>query len=325
MSARPSARPTVWVTRRLPARVEQELREVFDLRQRDDDAPMSAVELAAAFREADAVLCTVTDRITAAQLSQPECRAKIVANFGVGVNHIDLEAARGAGLCVTNTPDVLTDDTADLAILLMLSVLRRAGEGERELREGRWSGWRPTHLLGTRLTGKTLGIVGFGRIGAAVAQRARDGFGMRVLAWTRSPAKAAVRGVHRVAMLEELLANSDVVSLHVPASASTRHLIGAAQLAKMRPSAVLVNTARGEVVDEEALVQALERGVIAGAALDVYEAEPRVHPGLLARNDVVLLPHLGSATRETREAMGLRAVENLRAFFAGSRPPDAVV
>jgi len=320
-----SARPTVWVTRRLPALVEKELREAFEVRQREVDAPMSADELAAAFREADAVLCTVTDRITAAQLVQPERRAKIVANFGVGVNHIDLEAARGAGLCVTNTPDVLTDDTADLAILLMLSVLRRAGEGERELREGRWSGWRPTHLLGTRLTGKTLGIVGFGRIGAAVAQRARDGFGMRVLAWTRSPAKSAVRGVHRVAMLEELLGNSDVVSLHVPASASTRHLIGAPQLAKMRPNGVLVNTARGEVVDEDALVQALERGVIAGAALDVYEAEPRVHPGLLTRNDVVLLPHLGSATRETREAMGLRAVENLRAFFDGSRPPDAVL
>jgi lactate dehydrogenase-like 2-hydroxyacid dehydrogenase len=320
-----SARPTVWVTRRLPARVEQELRTEFDVLQRDDDAPLSADELAAAFREADAVLCTVTDRIAAAQLAQPERRAKMIANFGVGVNHIDLEAAGAAGLCVTNTPDVLTDDTADLAILLMLSVLRRAGEGERELRAGTWSGWRPTHLLGTRLTGKTLGIVGFGRIGAAVAQRARDGFGMRVLAWTRSPAKSAVRGVHRVAMLEELLANSDVVSLHVPASASTKHLIGAAQLAKMRPSAVLVNTARGEVVDEDALVQALERGVISGAALDVYEAEPRVHPGLLPRNDVVLLPHLGSATRETREAMGLRAVENLRAFFSGARPPDIVL
>lgn len=318
-------RPLLWVTRRLPEAVEAALRADFDVLQREDDVPLDAAALTQAFAEADAVLCTVTDRITADQLTHPGRRVRVVSNFGVGVNHIDLAAAAQAGVVVTNTPDVLTDDTADLAILLMLSVLRRAGEGERELRSGQWRGWRPTHLLGTRLSGKTLGIVGLGRIGSAVAQRARDGFGMRVLAWTRSPAKSAQRGVMRVSMLEELLANSDVVSLHCPATPATRHLIGAPQFAKMRPTAVLVNTARGDVVDEEALVRALETGQIAGAGLDVYEAEPRVHPALIPRDDVVLLPHLGSATRETRESMGMRALENLRAFFASGHPPDRVV
>ncbi len=318
-------RPLLWVTRRLPEAVEAALRADFDVLQREDDVPLDAAALTQAFAEADAVLCTVTDRITADQLTHPGRRVRVVSNFGVGVNHIDLAAAAQAGVVVTNTPDVLTDDTADLAILLMLSVLRRAGEGERELRSGQWRGWRPTHLLGTRLSGKTLGIVGLGRIGSAVAQRARDGCGMRVLAWTRSPAKSAQRGVMRVSMLEELLANSDVVSLHCPATPATRHLIGAPQFAKMRPTAVLVNTARGDVVDEEALVRALETGQIAGAGLDVYEAEPRVHPALIPRDDVVLLPHLGSATRETRESMGMRALENLRAFFASGHPPDRVV
>jgi lactate dehydrogenase-like 2-hydroxyacid dehydrogenase len=319
-----SARPVVWVTRRLPAAVEQALRARFDLRQREDDAPLDAAALAAAFREADGVLCTVTDRITAPLFEQPGRRARIVANFGVGVNHIDLAAAHRAGVVVTNTPDVLTDDTADLALFLMLAVLRRAGEGERELRAGRWSGWRPTHLLGTRLTGKTLGIVGLGRIGTAVAQRARDGFGMRVLAWSRSQPRAAEPGITRVASLEALLPQVDVLSLHCPATPATRHLIGAAELARLPRHAVLVNTARGDVVDEAALVAALEAGRLAGAGLDVYEREPEVHPGLLAREDVVLLPHLGSATRETREAMGLRALANLHAFFDAAQAPDAL-
>lgn len=319
-----SEKPILWVTRRLPDAVEQALAQNFVVHINTDDVPLDAEALREGFREADAVLTTVTDRVDAACFTQAGRRARIVANFGVGVNNIDLKAATQAGVPVTNTPDVLTDDTADLAILLMLSVLRRAGEGERELRSGRWTGWRPTHLLGTRLSGKTLGIVGFGRIGSAVAQRAREGFGMRVYAWTRSPAKSAVRGVTRVSMLEELLTNSDVVSLHVPATPATKHLIGAPQFAKMRPGAVLVNTARGDIVDENALVQALERGQIAGAGLDVFEAEPRVHPGLLNRDDVVLLPHIGSATRETRESMGLRALANLHAFFSGNPPPDRV-
>ncbi|WKW12263.1 D-glycerate dehydrogenase [Pseudogemmatithrix spongiicola] len=320
-----SARPVVWVTRRLPAAVEQALHEHFEIRQREDDAPLDADALAQAFREADAVLCTVTDRISPACLTQPQRRARIVANFGVGVNHIDVASARAAGVTVTNTPDVLTDDTADLAILLMLATLRRAGEGERELRAGRWAGWRPTHLLGTRLTGKTLGIVGLGRIGMAVAQRASAGFGMRVLAWSRSAPRGPEPGVERVATLDALLAQVDVLSLHCPATPDTKHLIAAPQLALMGRHAVLVNTARGDVVDEAALVAALEAGQIAGAGLDVFEREPVVHPGLLRRDDVVLLPHLGSATRETREAMGMRALANLTAFFRGEAVRDRVV
>lgn len=319
-----SARPTVWVTRRLPETVERSLHERFEVRQPSDDVALDAAALAAAFREADAVLCTVTDRVTADLFAQPERRARIVANFGVGVNHIDLTAARAAGVVVTNTPDVLTDDTADLAMLLMLAVLRRASEGERELRAGRWTGWRPTQLLGTRLTGKTLGIVGLGRIGLAVAQRASAGFGMRVLAWSRSGPRGSEPGVERVDSLDALLPQVDVLSLHCPATPATRHLIAAPQLARMAPHAVLINTARGDVVDEAALVAALESGQIAGAGLDVFEREPVVHPGLLQRDDVVLLPHLGSATRETREAMGFRALQNLHRFFAGEAPGDRV-
>lgn len=319
-----SARPIVWVTRRLPEAVERSLHQRFEVRQPSDDVALDAAAMSAAFREADAVLCTVTDRITAELFAQPERRARIVANFGVGVNHIDLAAARAADVVVTNTPDVLTDDTADLAMLLMLAVLRRASEGERELRAGRWTGWRPTQLLGTRLTGKTLGIVGLGRIGLAVAQRASAGFGMRVLAWSRSGPRGSESGVERVDSLDALLPQVDVLSLHCPATPATRHLIAAPQLARMAPHAVLINTARGDVVDEAALVAALESGQIAGAGLDVFEREPVVHPGLLQRDDVVLLPHLGSATRETREAMGFRALRNLHQFFAGEAPGDRV-
>lgn len=319
-----NAKPVVCVTRRLPAAVEAELRTQFEVRQREDDKPLEAAELQAAFRESDAVLCTVTDRITADVLAVEGRRVRVLANFGVGVNHIDLDAARGAGVVVTNTPDVLTADTADIAILLMLAVLRRAGEGERELRAGRWTGWRPTHLLGQRLTGRTLGIVGLGRIGMAVARRASDGFGMRVLGWSRSTPRGPEPGIERVRTLDELLPEVDVLSLHCPATPQTRHLIGAAQFEAMQRHAILVNTARGDVVDEAALVAALEAGRIAGAGLDVFEREPVVHPGLLHRDDVVLLPHLGSATRETREAMGFRALANLRAFFDGATPGDRV-
>lgn len=319
-----SARPVVWVTRRLPEAVERALHGRFEVRQRADDVALGAAALSQAFDEADAVLCTVTDRIGADLFTQPGRRTRIVANFGVGVNHIDLAAARAAGVVVTNTPDVLTDDTADLAMLLMLAVLRRASEGERELRAGRWTGWRPTHLLGTRLTGKTLGIVGLGRIGLAVAQRASAGFGMRVLAWSRSAPRGPEPGVDRVASLDALLPQVDVLSLHCPATSATRHLIAAPQLTRMAPHAVLINTARGDVVDEAALVAALESRQIAGAGLDVFEREPVVHPGLLTRDDVVLLPHLGSGTRETREAMGFRALENLRRFFDGEAPGDPV-
>ena len=318
-------RPRVHVTRRLPAAVERALRERFDVVQGATDETLTGAQLAAALADCDALLPTVTDRLDASCFAVPGLRCRIIANFGVGVNHIALDAARAAGIVVTNTPDVLTDDTADLTMLLMLAVLRRAGEGERELRAGRWEGWRPTHLLGRRLTGRTLGIVGFGRIGRAVAERALSGFRMRVLAWTRTPpAAGSEAGVEFVPSLEALLPEVDVLSLHCPATADTRHLIGARSEERRRRGAVLINAARGDVVDEDALVAALEGGRLGGAGLDVYEREPSVPAGLLSRDEVVLLPHLGSATRETREAMGLRAVANLDAFFAGKAPPDRV-
>ena len=321
-----TARPVVVVTRRLPEPVEARLQELFDARLNPSDTPLDAAALAAAMREADALLPTVTDRITAGVLGAPNRRVRIVANFGVGFNNIDVAAAKQHGVAVTNTPDVLTDDTADLAITLILMVARRAGEGERHVRAGAWTGWRPTHMLGTRVTGKTLGLIGFGRIGRAVAARARRGFGMRVVFHDpyASDADAEALGAQRRATVEDVLRESDVVSLHCPATPETRHLMNAERLAAMLPHAFLINTARGDVIDEAALVQALHDRRRAGAALDVYEREPAIAPALLAMENVVLLPHLGSATTETRVAMGNRAVDNLEAFFGGREPRDRV-
>ena len=293
-----------------------------------DDHPFTPAELQEALRSADGVVPTVSDRVSADTLSVEPLRARILANFGVGFNHIDVSAAQARGLVVTNTPDVLTDDTADEAIMLMLMVARRAGEGERHVRTGAWTGWRPTHMLGTRLSGKVLGLIGMGRIGRAVAKRAHHGFAMRVMFHDPYPPPAEVvteLGAERQRSVEDVLREADFVSIHSPATPETRHLINAARLALMRPTAFLINTARGDIVDEAALVTALERGQIAGAALDVYEQEPRVTPGLLKLDNVVLLPHLGSATQETRVAMGMRALDNLKAFFAGATPRDRVV
>ena len=320
-------RPRILVTRRWPEAVERRLCELFDATLNTDDRCLSADELRAALRDFDAVLPTVSDRLDASVLSVDAARARILANYGVGYSHIDIDAARACGLVVTNTPGVLTDCTADLALTLMLMVARRAGEGEREVRAGQWTGWRPTHLVGTRLSGKTLGIIGMGRIAIAVARRAQHGFGMKVVYFNRSPvAPAQLAGLDAsaCARIEDVLAQADFVSLHCPGGGTNRHLIDAARLAAMPPHAFLINTARGDVVDEAALVDALQHGRIAGAGLDVYENEPQLHPGLLALDKVVLLPHLGSATRETREAMGMRVVDNLVAFFDGKRPPDQV-
>lgn len=320
-------RPRILVTRRWPEAVERRLCELFDTTLNTDDHRLSADELRAALRDFDAVLPTVSDRLDASVLSVDAPRARILANYGVGYSHIDIDAARACGLVVTNTPGVLTDCTADLALTLMLMVARRAGEGEREVRAGQWTGWRPTHLVGTRLSGKTLGIIGMGRIALAVARRAQHGFGMKVVYFNRSPvAPAQLAGLETTACarIEDVLAQADFVSLHCPGGGANRHLIDAARLATMPPHAFLINTARGDVVDEAALVDALQYGRLAGAGLDVYENEPQLHPGLLALQNVVLLPHLGSATRETREAMGMRVVDNLVAFFAGKRPPDQV-
>lgn len=323
-----SPRPVVVVTRKLPAVVEEELARDFDACFNRDDRPLDAAGLQDALRTADALLCTVTDKLTAEVLAVEPLRTRLLANFGVGFNHIDVEAAKGRGLAVSNTPDVLTDATADLAMTLLLMVTRRAGEGERHVRAGAWTGWRPTHMLGAQVAGKTLGLVGMGRIARAVARRAHHGFGMRVLfhdPYPPSPEVAASLGAERRDALDDVLAESDFVSLHCPATPETRHLMNRERLGRMRPGSYLVNTARGDVVDEAALVEALRAGHLAGAGLDVYEREPQVTPALLTMENVVLLPHLGSATVETRVAMGMRALENIRLFFAGSPLRDRVV
>lgn len=319
--------PRLLVTRRWPAEVERHLQANYDVKLNADDRALTVAELQEAFRSYDAVLPTVSDRITAEVMAAEPLKARLIGNFGVGFNHIDIAAAKARGLTVTNTPDVLTDCTADLAMTLLLTAARRAGEGERHLRAGEWTGWRPTHMMGTKVTDKTLGLVGFGRIGKAVARRAHFGFGMRILyydAFPPDPEAVAAVGAEACSSVEEVLERADFVSLHCPGSAENRHLIDAERLSLMRPHAFLINTARGDVVDEAALVAALKAGTIAGAGLDVYEFEPKVSPELARLESVVLLPHLGSATKETRVAMGMRVVENVRAFFAGEPPPDRV-
>ena len=321
------ARAKVLVTRAWPAEVEARLSAGYEVTLNPSDTALTPAELIAAAADHDAILPTVTDRI-GAEVFAGAPRLRILGNYGVGFSHIATDAARAAGVVVTNTPDVLSDCTADIAMTLILMAARRAGEGERLVRSGQWTGWRPTQLVGRKVSGAVLGIVGFGRIGQALARRAHHGFGMRVLVQNRSavaPQVLAACGAVQVDTLDDLLPQVDVLSLHCPGGAANRHLIGAAALGRMRPDAILVNTARGEVVDEGALAEALSLGRIAAAGLDVYEAEPRVTPALMGMENVVLLPHLGSATHETRAAMGHRVVDNLDAFFAGENPPDRVV
>jgi lactate dehydrogenase-like 2-hydroxyacid dehydrogenase len=323
-----SERPSVVVTRRLPDTVEEALSRDFDARLNTEDKPLGPDGLKEALRTADALLCTVTDRLNADVLSVEPRRARMLANFGVGFNHIDTGAAQECGLAVSNTPDVLTEATADIAITLLLMASRRAGEGERHVRSGAWTGWRPTHMLGAQVSGKVLGLIGMGRIARAMAKRAHHGFGMRIIfhdPYPPSPAEAALLGAEPRSTLDQVLEEADFVSLHCPATPETRHLMNRERLARMRRSAYLINTARGDVVDEAALVEALADGTIAGAGLDVYEQEPRVSPALMKMENVVLLPHLGSATKETRVAMGMRALENLRLFFSGAPLRDRVV
>lgn len=321
------SKPKVIVTRRWPEEVEEKLKEHFDVQLNLEDKPMSADELKAALGEADALFPTVTDKINADVLAAEPLRAKLIGNFGVGFNHIDNAVAKARGLVVTNTPEVLTDATADLGMTLLFAAARRAGEGERHLRAGEWTGWRPTHMLGTQVTGKTLGVIGFGRIGRAMAYRAHRGFDMKILAYDPYPPGAEVLAEHGAEIcstVEEVLERADFVSLHCPATPENFHLMNAERLGMMKRSAILINTARGDVVEEAALVEALDQGKIAGAGLDVFEGEPKVHEGLLRRENVVLLPHLGSATRETRIAMGMRVLENALAFYAGEVPRDRV-
>lgn len=321
------ANPSLIVTRRLPRAVEAKLAEHFDVTLNCKDSQLGRSDLRDAMRAFDALLPTVTDPLCAEVLDVTQPRARILANYGVGTSHIDIHSVSSRGIAVTNTPDVLSDCTADLTMMLMLMVARRAGEGERELRQGGWTGWRPTHLVGTKVSGKRLGIIGFGRIGQAVARRAHFGFGMEVLVYNRSPVdpgKLAACGARQVESVDALLPLCDFVSLHCPGGGENRHLIDGPRLDLMRENTFLINTARGEVVDEAALTQALMFETIGGAALDVFEGEPRISPMLAQCDNLVMLPHLGSATREAREAMGFRAMENLLDFFGGREPRDRV-
>lgn len=322
------AKPRVLLSRAWPAKVEAKMAEVFDLTLNKTDTPLGLDDFRKAFATYDAVLPTVTDRLSGAAFNLDRPRTKILANYGVGFSHIDTAHAARHQMVVTNTPDVLSECTADLAMTLLLMVARRAGEGERELRAGAWAGWRPTHMIGTKVSGATLGIIGFGRIGQAMAARAHFGFGMKILVQNRSavaPETLARYNAVQVSDVDALLPQCDFVSLHCPGGATNRHLINARRLGLMRPEAFLINTARGEVVDEYALAQALWFNTIGGAALDVYEREPAISPELMGADNLVLLPHLGSATAQTREAMGFRVMENLVDFFAGRPPRDRVV
>ncbi|MEM9384718.1 MAG: D-glycerate dehydrogenase [Pseudomonadota bacterium] len=317
----------VIVTRRWPEAVERTLADEYELVLNESDTPMTREQLQAAFAEADAVCPTVSDKITEEVMSPSSLRAKVIGNYGVGFNHIDLEAAKARDLVVTNTPEVLTDCTADTAMTLMLMVARRAGEGERHVRTRAWTGWRPTHMMGAKVTGKVLGLIGFGRIARAMAHKAHFGFGMQIRYCDPYPPAAEVAnayGAIRCDSIDEVMASADFVSLHMPGGGANTGIINAEKLGLMKRGAFLINTARGDVVDEAALTAALRDGVIAGAGLDVYEKEPTVTEALLSMDNVVLLPHLGSATLETREAMGMRVVSNLRAFFAGKAPHDRV-
>ena len=317
-------RPVILVTRRLPEAVEARLLRDFEARLNPEDRTLSAEEILARAEGSDGILTTAIDRLPASLIERLPASVRIIATFSVGYDHIDLEAARARGITVTNTPDVLTDATADVAILLLLAAARRAAEGMRLIRERRWIGWRPTQLLGLGLAGKNLGIVGMGRIGLAVAKRARA-FGLRIHYHNRtrlSPEKEEGATYHET--LETLLPLCPFLSLHCPATPSTRHMINRATIELMPPEAVLVNTARGALIDDEALIEALRTGRLFAAGLDVFEGEPDLHPGYLELDNVVLLPHLGSATRDARNAMGFRCLYNLDCFFAGKPVPDPV-
>lgn len=317
----------VLVTRRWPEVVEKYIRKTFDATLNEDDKSLDSQTLQQAMRDYDVLMPTVTDAVTADILSVEGRRVKMIGNFGVGFNNIDIEAAKKENIIVSNTPDVLTDCTADIAMSLMLMVARRLGEGERHLRQGDWTGWRPTHMMGRKVTGKILGLVGFGRIAQAMARKAHHGFAMEILFFDPfiedDKAGANVKA-RQVQSLDELLKKADFVSVHCPSTPETRGLLNKDSLASMQSHAFLINTARGDIVDENALVEALQQDVIAGAGMDVYETEPNIHEGLLKLEQVVLLPHLGSATTETRKAMGMRVVENVEAFLQGKDIRDRV-
>lgn len=319
-----SDKPTILLTRRWPAAVEAHLAERYAVTLREPDRPMQREDLKQAMRDFDALCPTVTDTIDAEIIGTDGRRVRFIGNYGVGYAQIDVAACHTAGIQVSNTPDILTDATANLAITLMLMASRRAGEGERLLRAGQWDGWAPTQLIGSDLEGRLLGIIGFGRIGQAMAAKAKAAFGMRIAFFARRRPEPLPFDAEHFADLDELLAAADMLSIHVPGGPETQHLLDQRRLGLLKPGAILINTARGTIVDEAALAGALRTGAIAAAGLDVYEREPAIDPGLLNLENAVLLPHLGSATQDTRIAMGMRVARNLDAFFAGETPPDLV-
>ncbi|WFL77163.1 D-glycerate dehydrogenase [Altererythrobacter arenosus] len=320
-------KPKVVVTRHLMPAVEARMVELFDTTLNEEDRPFSRDELIAAMQDTDVLVPTVTDRIDAEMIAQAGERLKLIASFGAGTEHIDLRAAAARKIMVTNTPSVFTDDTADIAMCGIIGVPRRIREGVELVRRGQWTGWAPSRMLGRKLGGKVLGIVGMGRIGQAVAHRARA-FGLEIAYHNRKRLPEAVERMfhaRHVESLDELLAQADIVTLHSPLTEETRGMIDARRLALMKPGASIINTARGELIDQEALIAALESGHLLGAGLDVYPEEPRVDPRLIRHPNVMTLPHIGSATAEGREASGEKVIANIRFWMDGHRPPDQVL
>jgi glyoxylate reductase len=320
-------KPLVVVTRKLPEVIETRMMELFDTRLNDSDAPLPKAALIEAAKSAQILVPTVTDRIDSSVLAHANPELRLIANYGTGVDHIDVEAAYARGITVTNTPGVLTEDTADMTMALILAVARRLVEGERLARSGEWPGWSPTSMLGHRITGKRLGILGMGRIGTAVARRAR-GFGLAIHYHNRRRVPEALETELEATYWEsfdQMLARMDIISVNCPHTPATFHLLSARRLALLRPTAIIVNTSRGEVIDEAALTRMLRNKQLAGAGLDVFEHEPAINPKLRELNNVVLLPHMGSATIEGRIDMGEKVVINIKTFVDGHRPPDRVL
>ena len=320
-------RPLVIVTRKLPATVETRMGELFEVEFNETDKPFTHEQLLDAVQRADVLVPTVTDRIDAEVIDAADARLKLIASFGAGVDHIDLAAARHAGITLTNTPGVLTEDTADMAMALILSVPRRVTEANKIIRQGSWTGWAPTALLGHRINGKSLGIVGMGRIGQAIAHRAR-GFGMSIHYHNRRPVHPEIEAELEATHWDDLgqmLSKMDIISVNCPHTDATNRLLSRDMLKHIQPHAYIVNTSRGEVIDEAALADLLKSGKIAGAGLDVYENEPAITPELLELDNVILLPHIGSATIEGRISMGDKVIINIQTFVDGHTPPDRVI
>jgi len=319
-------RPKLIVTRRLPSQIEARMSELFDVELSEDDLPLGAKAMAAAAARCDILVPTISDHVDAAVIEAGRGRLRLIANFGNGVDHIDLKTARAAGIIVTNTPGVLTEDTADMTMALILSVPRRLAEGEKLVRSGKWTGWSPGSMLGHRINGKRLGIIGMGRIGQAVARRARA-FDLSISYHNRHRLPDVVEeelAARYEPDLDRLLVDNDIISIHCPHSPETENLISAKRLALLSSHVYLINTARGPIIDEQALIERLERGDIAGAGLDVFAHEPAIDPRLLALDNVVLLPHMGSATIEGRAATGERVIMNIQQWIDGDRPRDQV-